>query len=146
MCTFICKTNKGITLVESIISILLLSTAVVAIMTLQPTSWKTSMRSDYRGRAVMVMHKELMIQEAWIMNPCNAVTVGTVSKTVYTSYQGTPLGGDATFAVRTTTGLVTGTTNTWRVSINVSWPPLNATGITDNLIVTRQEPFRFGCT
>lgn len=145
MRTFICKTDKGITLVESIISILLLSTAVVAIMTLQPTSWKTSMRSDYMGRAVMVMHKELTTQEVWIMNPCNAVTVGTVNKTVYTSYQGTQLAGDATFVVQTTTTAVAGSTNTWRVTINVSWPPLNSRGITDNLIITRQEPFRFGC-
>lgn len=146
MFTIICKTNKGITLVESIVSILLLSTAVVAIMTMQPTSWKTSTRSDYLGRAVMVLHKELMAQEAFIMNPCNTVTVGTVNKTVYTSYQGTQQPGDATFAVQTTTSVVAGSTNTWRVTINVSWPPLNTRGITDNLIITRQETFRFGCT
>jgi len=137
---------KGITIVESIVSILLLSIAVVAAMSMQPTSWKASARSDYVGRAVMLLHRELMTQEASIMNPCNTVTVGTTTKTVFTSYQGTRVEGDASFNVRTTITAVAGTTNAWRVQINVSWPPLNNNGITDNLIVTRQENFRFGCS
>ncbi|MFA5321800.1 MAG: hypothetical protein WC373_03940 [Smithella sp.] len=142
----ICKNKKGMSLVESIVSVLLLSTAIIAIMTLQPTSWKTSARSDNAGRAVMILQKELMTQEVLIMNPCNTVTPGTTNKTVYTSYQGTAQQGDARFTVQTVISAVTGSTNTWKVTITVSWP-LNTTGIKDNLLVTRQEYFRFpdGC-
>lgn len=139
-----CGNEKGISLIESLVAVLLLTIGVVAVMTMQPTSLKTGAKADNLGRAVMLLHKELMIQEAWIMNPCNDVTTGTVTKTVYTSDQETALSGDASFNVSTVTTAVAGTTNTWRVSITVSWP-LNTTGITDNLIVTRQESFRFGC-
>jgi Tfp pilus assembly protein PilV len=146
MRNMICKNEKGISLVESIVSILLLSLALVAILSMQPTAMQSGLKSDYLGRAVMVLNKELMTQEAWIMNPCNNVTVGTPApKTVYTSYQTTQQQGDATFIVQTTTTAVAGSTNTWKVTITVSWPPINTTGITDSLIVTRQESFRFGC-
>jgi Tfp pilus assembly protein PilV len=145
MCNFICTTEKGISLVESIVSILLLSTAVIAIMSLQSTSWNTSSRSDYLGRAVMMLHKELMAQESFIMNPCNPVTVGTVDKTVYTSSQTTQQPGDASFNIRTVISAVAGATNTWTVTVTVSGPLRNARTVTDNLIVTRQEYFRFGC-
>jgi hypothetical protein len=133
--------------VESIVAILLLTTAVIAIMTLQPTSQTTSAKADNLGKAVMILHKEFMIQEALIMNPCNAVTTGTVDKTVYTSYQTTAQSGDTRFNVRTVTSAIVGSTNRWRVTITVTWPS-NTKGITDNIIITRQESFRFpdGCT
>lgn len=142
-----CKNNKGISLVESIVAILLLTTAVIAIMTLQPTSQTTSAKADNLGKAVMILHKEFMIQEALIMNPCNAVTTGTVNKVVYTSYQPTPQAGDTRFNVRTVTSAVSGSTNRWMVTITVTWPG-NANGVKDNIIITRQESFRFpdGCT
>lgn len=145
MRNIICRNEKGISIVESIVAMLLLTIGIIAIMSMQPTSMKTGQKADNLGRGVMLLHKEMMTQEAWIMNPCNDVTTGTVTKTVYTNDDEGSLQGDARFNVQTTTTAVAGTTNTWRVSINVSWPPLNATGITDNLIVTRQEAFRFGC-
>jgi Flp pilus assembly protein TadG len=94
----------------------------------------------------MILQKELMAQEAFIMNPCNTVTVGTVNKTVYTSDQTTQQLGDASFNIVTVISAVAGTTNTWRVTVTVSGPLRNARVVTDNLIVARQEYFRFGCT
>jgi Tfp pilus assembly protein PilV len=132
-------------IVETVVAVLLLTLGVIAVMSMQPASMKTGAKADHLGRAAMMLHKELMTQEAWIMNPCNTVTTGTVNKTVYTSDRNEPLLGDTRFNVSTVTSAVVGTTNTWRISVTVSWPPLNATGITDNLIITRQESFRFGC-
>jgi hypothetical protein len=53
--------------------------------------------------------------------------------------------GDAQFNV--TTEITNIGANIWRVTVWVSWPPLNATGISESLVVTRQEGFRFpaGC-
>jgi hypothetical protein len=114
-------------------------------MSLQPTSWKTSARTDYLGRAIMVLNNEIMTQELWIMNPCNTVTTGTVDKVLYSSDQQTAQPGDVSFNVQTVTSAVSGSANTWKVTVTVTWPPLSTRGITDNLIVTRQESFRFGC-
>lgn len=147
MFTIISRHN-GISLVESIVSILLLSTAVIAIMTLQPTAWKAGGQSDYTGRAAMVLQREMMAQETLIMNPCYDVTAGNVTKSVFAGSQSTSQKGDMTYNVNTVITAVTGSPNTWRVTVTVSWPPLNNKGIKDNLLVTRQEHFRYpdGCT
>jgi Tfp pilus assembly protein PilV len=146
MFSIICKNKRGASsLIESIIAIVLVTIGLFAFLSLQPTSWKASAKSDYVGRGIMILNKELMAQELWIMNPCNTVAVGTVNKTVYASSQETAQSGDAIFTVRTITSAVTGTTNTWKVTVTVSWPPLNVTGVTDSISITRQESFRFGC-
>ena len=139
-------TEKGASLIESLVAILLLSAGLIAVMSMLPTSYKTSARSDYLGRGIMVLNKEITAQEAWIANPCNTVTVGNVAKTVYTSYQTTQQAGDTSFNVLTVTTAVANVTNSWLVTITVSWPPVNTKGITDSIIVTRQETFRYGCT
>jgi Tfp pilus assembly protein PilV len=141
----ICKNKKGITLVESLVSIVLLTIALVAILSMQPTSLQTSAKSDYLGRGVMLLNKEIMAQELFIMNPCNTISTGTVIKIVNASDQSTALEGDARFTVQTVISSVSGKANTWKVAVTITWPPLNTNGITDNLIVTRQESFRFGC-
>jgi type IV pilus assembly protein PilV len=137
--------SRGITLIESVIAILIVSIGLLGLLSMQPTAWQASTRTDYLGRAAMVLNRELMRQELWIMNPCNAVTTGAASRTVNTSDQGTNQSGDITFTVTTTTTSIA--TNVWRVTVLVTWP-LNATGITESVVVTRQENFRFpsGCT
>jgi Tfp pilus assembly protein PilV len=130
----LCKNKKGISLVESIVSILLLSIGVLAVLSMQPTSLKTGARSDYLGRATMLLNRELMIQEALIMNPCiKPVNIGTVNKTAQQ--------GDVSYNVVIVTSAIAGSSR-WKVTITVSWPPFNKVGITDNIIVTRQETFR----
>jgi Tfp pilus assembly protein PilV len=134
--------NKGVTLVESVIAILLVSIGLLGLLSMQPSAWRTTTRTDHLGRAGMMLSRELTIRELAIMNPCNAVATGTVSQTLYTSGQGAAQSGDIGFTVETITTSVA--TNVWRVTVTVSWPPLNATGIRDSIVVTRQEPFRFG--
>ncbi|KQC08259.1 MAG: hypothetical protein APR62_04985 [Smithella sp. SDB] len=145
MYSIICKNEKGISIVESIIAVLLVSVGLIAFMSLQPTSWKTSAHTDYLGRAIMMLNDEIMTNELRIMNPCNTVTTGTFNEVVYSSDQQTPQSGDLSFNVQTVISAVTGRANTWKVTVTVTWPPVNTRGITDNIIVTRQETFRFGC-
>jgi prepilin-type N-terminal cleavage/methylation domain-containing protein len=137
--------KQGVTLIESVIAILLVSVGLVGLLSMQPSAWRVSARTDYLGRAAMMLSKELTTRELRIMNPCiTPVALGTDDRTLYTSDHTTAQPGDIGFRVQTTTASIG--TNVWRVTVTVSWP-LNATGIRESIIVTRQDPFRFpgGC-
>jgi prepilin-type N-terminal cleavage/methylation domain-containing protein len=134
--------DRGVTLIESVLAILLVSIGLLGLLSMQPSAWRTTARTDYLGRAAMMLSNELTARELAIMNPCNVIALGTVTRTVYTSGQGAAQSGDIGFTIQTVTTSVT--TNVWRVAVIVSWPPLNATGIRESIVVTRQEPFRFG--
>jgi prepilin-type N-terminal cleavage/methylation domain-containing protein len=144
MCSLPCN-NRGVTLIESVIAILLVSIGLLGLLSMQPPAWRTTARTDYLGRAAMMLGKELTTQELRIMNPCNAVatTMETVSRTLFTSGQEAAQSGDIGFTVQTVTTPVA--TNVWRVAVTVSWR-LNNTDIDiqESTVVTRQEPFRFG--
>jgi prepilin-type N-terminal cleavage/methylation domain-containing protein len=137
--------KRGVTLIESVIAILIVSIGLVGLLSMQPSAWQASARADYLGHAAIILSRELTRQELWIMNPCNAVSLTSVTQVVNASGQGAAQSGDTRFTVQTTTTNLGG--NVWQVTIRVSWPPLNATGITESVVVTRQEPFRFplGC-
>ena len=136
--------DRGITLIESMIAILILGIGLVGLLSMQSPAWTTTARTDYLGRAAEILSKQLTDREALIMNPCNAVDVTPTTTTIRTSGQTTNQSGDIAFTVVTTTTSLGA--NIWRVTVRVSWPPLNSTGITESIVVTRQEPFRFGCT
>lgn len=136
--------NRGFTLIEVVIAMFLTVVAVLALFSLQPTAWQTSARSDYLGRASGILFETLMVQEARIMNPCNAVTTGTTGPTpVFVSGQAAAQSGDAQFNVTTT--ITSLAANVWRVTVRVAWS--GHAGISESLVVTRQEGFRFpaGC-
>ena len=137
--------NRGTTLIESVIAILLVSIGLIGLMSMQPSAWRASARADYLGRAAMTLGRELTSQELSIMSRCdpNTISVGTVTQVVNASGQGTAQSGDVSFTVQTTTAKIG--TNAWQVTVRVSWPPLNATGIAESIVVTPQEGFRSGC-
>lgn len=122
----------------------LVTVGVLAILSLQGPAWQTAARSDYLGRASGILYKELENNQMWIMNPCNAVTTGTTGPVaVYVSRDGAAK-GDATYNVTTT--ITPAGANAWLVTVTVTWP-INATGISDSVLVSRQELHRFpaGC-
>jgi type IV pilus modification protein PilV len=133
------SSKRGMTMIEVCIALLLLSVGVLALISLQGSAWRLSGKSDYLGRASGILVAQLQATEAKIMNPNIAVTTGTATSTVYPGGQSTQKQGDAAFTVQTTTTALGG--NTWRVTVNVTWPG-NAAGIRESLNVTRQEYFR----
>jgi Tfp pilus assembly protein PilE len=139
--------NRGFTLVEVVIAIFLTVVALLGILALISPGWKTAAKSDYLGRASGILYEQLMTQEAWILNPCNAVTTGApVQTVVFASGQPTAQPGDVQFNVTTTITRIQTNPCAWLVTVQVSWPPLNATGITESLIVTGQQGFLFPAT
>jgi hypothetical protein len=138
--------DSGVTLIESVIAILLVSIGLVGLLSMQPSAWQTTARADYLGHAAMILSEELARQELLIMNPCNTVSTGVVTQSIHASGQQTAVAGDANYTVMTNIASIG--TNVWRITVQVSWPPVNTTGITESMVVTRQEPFRFpsGCT
>jgi type IV pilus assembly protein PilV len=140
--------NKGMSLAEVLVALVLISIGLLGLMTLQPTAWRASNRSDYTGRAAMILQQELETNRAWIMNASNANPTALnnpliTNRTVYASGQTTPLPqGDVAYTVRTTTTDLgpSGTPNSWRVVVQVTWPG-NNTGITDSVVVGRQLSF-----
>ncbi|MEN6464341.1 MAG: prepilin-type N-terminal cleavage/methylation domain-containing protein [Syntrophaceae bacterium] len=138
MCSSICS-DRGFSITEVIVAILLVSVGVIALLATQPSSWNLAGRSDNLGRAAGILQSELSLNEAVIMNPLVAIPASQ-TKNVYVSRQGERQPGDAPYTVTTTIDLVS--TGVWRVRATVTWPS-NSTGITDSIIVTRQEPYRY---
>jgi hypothetical protein len=142
--------KKGMSLVEVLVAFLLTSVGIMALLALQPTGWKTMAKADYVGRASGILYKTLADNENVILNPCNTVPMGTWTFSVNSSDQASAIPGDITYTVTTTTALDANSTSTQGivdVTVNVSWPPLNSQGISETMVVARQQMSKFptGC-
>jgi len=135
--------SRGISLIEALIAAFLLSLGILSLLSLQPSAWMLSGKSDYLTRAAGIMQRQLRASEAYIMNPGTAVSPGTITVSdVSASGEETFQLGDAAFTVTTTTAVAPDIgANAWRVSVTVSWPG-RPSGISTALIVTKQEYFR----
>lgn len=138
--------EKGISLIEVLVSLFLLVIGVLGLISLQPTAWRLSRTSDYLGRAANILHKELQTHEARVMNPNVAISVDPNTKIwsgtyeIKASGQGTAKTGDAVFNVQTTITDLDGG-RSYRLAVRVSWPA-NPGGISESLLVTRTESYR----
>jgi hypothetical protein len=143
--------KRGIGLIEVVIAIFLVAIGVMAILSMQPSAWRTIGKSDYLGRGAGILHRELELREAWIMNPCNVVPVGDRPvQNIIVSGLGAEVRGDATYTVNTNITQVVGATNTWTVRITVTWPDQVARSyrnLVESVDVAQQDGFRFpaGC-
>jgi Tfp pilus assembly protein PilV len=126
--------NRGITIVEVLITLFLTAVGILALLSMQPTAWNAA------GR--FILQSELERNELMIMNPNNAVTTGVLPvKNVYASSQSSTQAGDVPLTVNTTVLPLGAATNAWTVTIQVTWPS-NTRGIRETAIVSRQEYFK----
>jgi Tfp pilus assembly protein PilV len=137
--------DRGISLIEVLIAIFLTSIGILSLLSLQPSAWNLSLKSDYMGLAGSILHSELEANEILLMNPnypnpCSANNPITSIKTVNPSGQGTAQAGDLTFTVQT--GIQDNLNSTWSIRVRVTWQG-NNTGISETRVITPQEPFRF---
>ena len=134
--------NRGITIVEVLITLFLTTVGIMALLSMQPTAWNTAGRSDFMGRAAGILQSELERNEILIMNPNNAVSTGVLpNHSQYASSQTTKQSGDVSYTVATTVTPLAGVTNAWSVRVQVTWPG-NTRGVSETMIVSRQEYFR----
>ena len=137
--------------IEVLIAIFLTSVGIMALLALQPTGWKTMAKSDYVGRAAGILYKTLENYEILIVNPCYVPTVGTQATAYfYTSGQSSAVSGDILYTVNATITQVNvdPKPRVYRVTVTVTWPPINSTGIKESQIVTTQPFYDFppNCT
>jgi prepilin-type N-terminal cleavage/methylation domain-containing protein len=149
MCSSICN-KKGMSLIEVLISLFLISVGILGLISLQPKAWSLSGKSDYLGRAAGILQKELETNEALLLNPCNPNPCKPTNpfistKNIFISGLGTAQAGDMTFTVQTT--IIDNGDNSWTVVVQITWPGSTAVGISESLVVTQQEIFRspVGC-
>ena len=141
--------KKGMSMVEVLIAFFLTTVGIFAMLALQPTGWKTMAHADYVGRASGILYKTLEDNENMILNPCNLITMGTTVANVESSDEASAITGDIKYTVTTTLALDANSSTTQGivdVTVNVSWPPLNSKGISDTMVVARQEIFRYSTT
>ncbi len=136
--------NRGMSIVEVLIALVIVNVGVLGLVSLQPSGWRLSGKSDFLGRAAGILHGELQANEINLMNPNNAnpcipTNPAVSSRSVWASGRSSAQPGDARFNVLTTIqDLLDGT---WLVTVRVT-PPGSTVGISDSLVVTRQEHFR----
>ena len=61
------KNRNGLTMIECMIALVLTTTAVVSLITMQTMAWRGAGKSDYLGRAVGLLQRELETRESDIM-------------------------------------------------------------------------------
>jgi len=139
--------KRGIGLIEVVIAIFLVTIGVMAILSMQPSAWRTVGKSDYLGRGAGILHRELEAREIFIMNSCNVVLTGDQApQTIVVSGLEGAVSGDATYTVNTNITAVSA--SSWRVTVTVTWPEQLLRGsrdLTESIIVTRQQKFQQGC-
>lgn len=143
MFNLICN-KKGISLVEVLIASFLITFGILALLSLQPSAWSLSGKSDFLGRAAGLLHKEMETVEVFLMNPNNANPCATtnplvMTQNVFSSGLNPAQSGDIPYTMQTT--IQDNGDNSWTVRVRVTWEG-NNTGISETLLVTRQENFR----
>ena len=140
-------------MIEVLIAICLTSWAIMALLGLQAPGWKSMAKADYVGRASGILYKTLENYETHIMNPCYSVTLGNQTvEYLKTSGQTSSISGDVTYTVNTNIvhdvdSSGNSVTGAFLVTVQVTWTN-NTTGISESMVVARQERSRFptGCT
>lgn len=140
MFNLICN-KKGMSLLEVMIAIVLTTVGILALLSLQPTSYSLASKSDHLGRAAGILVEQLDAIEALISNPCLNVTTGS-ARTVYVSGVSGQSGDIAYTVTPTITAIPSAISPShWLVRVRVTWAS-NTTGISESRVVTRQEDFK----
>jgi hypothetical protein len=140
------SSEKGISLIEVMIAVMLVAVGIMALASLQGPAWNTTSRSDLLGRAGVILNRELGRNELLLMNPTRpnpcvgGAPVLVNQPQVWASGQAAAQPGDAAFNVQTT--ILDNLNGSWSVRVQVTWPGNNV-GISETVVVSRQEAFRF---
>lgn len=116
--------NKGITIIESLVALMLTAVAIASLMSMQPLSWQSAGKADSVSRAVGIMQQELERAEILIINGTPPSDPPDFVDVVI---------GKETFQKKLV--LSQPSTNTWLVNVHVKWRT-SPKGIKSSIIVT----------
>ena len=138
--------EKGITLLEVLLSVVLIAVGVMGLLTLMPSGWRLSGTSDALGRAAGILQAELERQEVFVINPNSVVAAIPAGdpqgqKVVYAGGAVAQAGDNIPYTVETVRTALAAPSSGWRVKVKVTWPT-NANGIEESLIVRPLVYFR----
>ena len=124
--------QRGITLIEVIIAMAIISICILGLLAMQPQSWKMVAKADYLNRAAGILNDELEKAELSILNPEYDPTSVVQSERPVSV-------GNLNYSVQTT---IDGSGSLfYSVTVHVKWLG-NSSGISGCRRITRQEPFR----
>jgi hypothetical protein len=134
--------KRGISLVEVMIATFLVAVGILALLAMQPMSWKTAGRSNLLGAAAGILHQELTNNELDIMRLTSDETLPDdvppiPPTTVYASGEAAPQTDDTAFTVETTR--TDNRDGSCTVAVKVTGPDNKF--IKESIIATRQQPF-----
>jgi prepilin-type N-terminal cleavage/methylation domain-containing protein len=147
--------KKGLTLIECIIALFLVTIAIVTLMTMQPLAWKGASKSDFLGKAAGILQRELETFENNFMqgttsctctfctstNDCTSCTCNGASPPWNSTYiitkDNIPFTVNA-LACDNSAGACNNTIplNTWLVNVRITWPG-SVNGIKSSIIVSK---------
>jgi len=141
--------EKGVSLIEALIALVLLTLGILGLLSLQPSAWRLSGKSDYLGRAAGILQSELADWEMRLMNPnfpnpCQVLNKSYLFPSrVRASGQSSDQEGDATFTVETTvSNIVNNPPNSvWTVAVQVTWLG-NSAPLRESIVVKQQDSFQ----
>lgn len=120
--------NKGITLVESLVAVMLTSIAIIGLLTMQPLGWQSAGKADSIAHATEIMQTKLETIECSIMSGTIPADDVNTSVTV----------GNQTFTINSTISVRD--TISWLVRVRVTWQG-NTTGVSSSMIVCHQSAY-----
>jgi hypothetical protein len=129
--------KKGMTLMECIIALVLTTTAIVSLMTMQSLSWKGAGKSDYLGRAEGILQRELETKESNIMWGTPPSSNTTVTTCADASGNTIACGGaNVVFTITYKPTIPSGAVTTYLINVKVTWLG-SANGIKSSIIVSK---------
>jgi len=144
--------EKGLTIVECIMALFLTTIMVVSLINMQSLAWVGAGKSDYLGRAVGILQRELENREYDILK---STTPTTGTTTTCSDRDGNVVDCNQAgkmFTVTTTTTAcsitsagvttcpTTATANIWRVDVQLGWTG-SSHGLGSTIMVSPQSNF-----
>jgi Tfp pilus assembly protein PilV len=132
--------NKGLSIVECLIALILTTVAVVSLVSMQSLAWRGAGKSDYLGRAVGILQRELERYEYDLMKG-NTIASDTIT---YADKNGNDMGTNTTGAVFTIRVAASAPASipagTQLLNVRINWPGC-AKGLSSSIIVSPQTGF-----
>lgn len=136
----ILKTEKGLSLVECVIALLLSAVAIISLVEMQSLAWRGAGKSDYLGRSQALLQRELERCEYRILKGNNIP-----ADTRWLDQYGNEVqegAADAVFEVyylQTTPATIPA--NARLLNVKIKWPG-SKTGISSSIIVLPQSDYQ----